>query len=319
MKKYVILTITLLILLVASLCIGAVGIPLSEVISTFTTSTKAPHSIIVISRIPRSLGGVIAGMSLALSGLLMQSLTQNDLSDATILGVNNGASLAVLVAMTYLGMTSRLGYLIIAFIGGLFSFFIVYLMAQARSPVTNVKLILSGAALSMILSACISALLLPNIQTMERFRFFQLGSLGRFTMTDLKWLSLILFLILIVVMILLKPLSLFALGSELAVSLGVNVSRIRFITAFCSILLATSITALCGPIGFIGLMVPHFARLMGAAKLKEQMGLSLFLGAILLLASDIIARLLGNSEVGVMTALIGAPLLIVMLQRRAYA
>lgn len=318
-RKYLILMISMILVMSLSLGIGATRTSMKDVLEAFLSPTLTHTSIIVRSRVPRTIGGLLAGCSLALSGLLMQCLTRNDCADGTVLGVNSGASLAVISAMICLGISAHQAYLFFAFIGGLLAFFCVYVLAHSGGRLTPTKMILSGAALSMILSSLISAIILPNIQTMERFRFWQLGSLGAMTMSDLMILGPVLVLAIGISFFLIRPLRLFMLGDEMAVSLGVNVPLITTIAAFCSILLVSCVTALCGPIGFIGLMVPHMIKIIGIHDLKHQMVLSMMLGGILLVISDIFARVLGNVEVGVITALIGAPVFILMLRRSTHA
>ncbi len=318
------LVISLLILglcVFLSLTFGARTVSVNEVIGViFNHQIENMNQQVIVERIPRTIFGILAGMALAVSGALMQAITRNPIADPSILGVNTGAALSVVVGIAFFSISSLQHYILFAMIGaGITSVFVYFVGSLGMGGATPIKLALAGAATSAALSSLLSAVLLPSTQVMNAFRFWQVGSIS-----GADWQSIIGFLPilgggLILAFGLAPFLDVLALGDEMATGLGVNTSLIRLLGAISGVALCAGTTAIAGPIGFIGLMVPHAVRMIFGSSLKTLLPLSAISGANLLLLSDVIGRLLGRPgelEVGIVTAFIGAPILI-MIARKA--
>ncbi|HGQ9730240.1 TPA: FecCD family ABC transporter permease, partial [Streptococcus pneumoniae] len=257
---------------------------------------------------------ILAGSSLAISGVLMQSVTRNPIADPGILGINTGASLSVVIGLSFLGISSSISHISFAIIGGLVSAIFVYAIAvSGKAGLIPIKLALSGTCVSMALSSFVSFLILPNNNVLDKFRFWQIGSLGAATLSSISTLLPFIILGHLIAIFISSDLNALAMGDEMAVGLGVNVNRIRSLAIIASVLLCSSITAIGGPIGFVGLIVPHFCGLFISKDIRTMTISSSFIGAELLLICDIIGRMLGKPgeiEVGIITAIIGGPVLI---------
>ncbi|HGQ4192728.1 TPA: FecCD family ABC transporter permease [Streptococcus pneumoniae] len=231
-----------------------------------------------------------------------------------ILGINTGASLSVVIGLSFLGISSSISHISFAIIGGLVSAIFVYAIAvSGKAGLTPIKLALSGTCVSMALSSFVSFLILPNNNVLDKFRFWQIGSLGAATLSSISTLLPFIILGHLIAIFISSDLNALAMGDEMAVGLGVNVNRIRSLAIIASVLLCSSITAIGGPIGFVGLIVPHFCGLFISKDIRTMTISSSFIGAELLLICDIIGRMLGKPgeiEVGIITAIIGGPVLI---------
>ena len=267
-------------------------------------------ALAVQSRIPRTVLAVLAGAALALSGALMQTITRNPLADPGILGVNTGAALAVVIGIAFLGVSSAFGYLGLALVGALLTAFFVYVVGSiGPGGTTPIKLALAGAATTAALSSLVAAILLPRQAVMDEFRYWQVGNVAR---ADWETMGVIVPVLVIAGVIAL------ALGDDVAVGLGVHVGRIRVVSAVAGVALCAAVTALAGPIGFVGLMVPHAVRLISGPDLRWLLPLSALGGAVLLTLADTIGRVIGSPgevEAGIITAFLGAPVLIAIARR----
>lgn len=316
---YIFGLLALLVAVLASLTFGSKSLTFAQMLSALTDSSDVSvEAIIVRERIPRTLFSIIAGGALALSGTLMQSITRNPLADPSILGVNMGASLFVVFGISFLGITTYSQYIWLAMLGAGLTTALVYYIASLGGGTTPIKLALAGSATSAILSSLVSAIILPNSDVMNTFRFWQVGSVSGATYESI--LTILPFIIVgIVIAVIYTPaISALALGDEVATGLGVNVGLVRLITAFAGVILCASVTALAGPIGFVGLMVPHTIRLLFDTNVKHLVPLSLIFGGVLMTISDVIGRVIGSPgevEVGIVTAFIGAPILIVIARK----
>lgn len=326
MSKKKLLLVTILSLLVLSLAIylslryGSRAVSMHDFLLAFSDKADVPFETSVIrTRIPRTVFGVIAGAGLGVSGVVMQSITRNPLADPSILGINTGASLFVVIGMAFFGISSANQYIWLALLGaGLTSVF-VYAMANiGASGMTPVKLALAGTATSISLNSLVSTIMMPRTQVMDQFRFWQVGSIGASSVETIQ-LALPFIIIGFIIAIIMSPsLNTLALGDDMATSLGLNVNLVRGISAISSVLLCGSITALAGPIGFVGLMVPHFIRLIFGSDMRYMIPFSAIGGAILLVLSDVLGRVLtspGDIEVGIITAFIGAPIFILAVRK----
>lgn len=249
----------------------------------------------------------------------MQAVTRNPIADPGILGVNTGASLFVVSGIAFFGISSANEYIWFALAGAAVAAIFVYGIGSLGSGgATPIKLALAGAATSAALSSLVSGILLPRTDVMNSFRFWQVGSISGANWNGIT--TVLPFLIVgIVVGILSAPtLNILALGDDVATGLGVKTGVVRLVGAFAGVLLCGATTALAGPIGFVGLMIPHTMRLLCGPNLRYMIPMSAVGGATLLTLADVAGRVLGRPtelEAGIITAFIGAPILIFIAMR----
>lgn len=312
--------ICLAICVIASLAFGARYISFSEVIDALLHFDAASISHVVVrERIPRTVFGLVAGASLGVSGVLMQSITRNPIADPSVLGVNTGASLFVVSGIAFFHINTADQYIWFALAGAAVTAVFVYgIGSMGRGGATPIKLALAGAATSAALSSLVSAIILPRTDVMNAFRFWQVGSISGATWKGIS--SVLPFLILgLVIGILASPaLNALALGDDVATGLGVRTGTVRIAGALAGVLLCGATTALAGPIGFVGLMVPHTVRLLCGPNLRLIIPMSAVGGSIVLTLADVIGRLIGSPselEAGIVTAFLGAPILIIIAMR----
>lgn len=309
------------LLALLSLAIGSKSLSIGEVWSGLLAGDGSRESIIVWQlRMPRTVLAILAGAALAVSGVLMQALTRNPLAEPGLLGVNAGAAFAVVIAISVFGAARSSDYLWAAFAGaGLASVF-VYLISIRRTRASDhARLVLAGVALTATLGACTRIVTLFDATAFDSYRFWVIGSVADrgidVVMSVLPFISAGL-----VVALLLGPsLNALALGDDQAVALGVPVAALRVVVIATITLLCGAATAAAGPIAFVGLVVPHVLRLVVGVDQRAILGLSALVGPSLVLAADVIGRLVSQPselEVGVVTAFIGAPVLIALLLRR---
>jgi iron complex transport system permease protein len=315
---FLLIVLLTLIMAVLSLMLGKVTVSFKSVIEAFDSSIVNNEVNIVRARMPRTIFALLAGCSLSVSGALMQSITRNPIADPSILGVNTGAALFVIMGMSF-SQVGRISSLVLAFVGGLLTMVCVYLISSfGYGGMTPIKLALAGAAMSIALQSIVNALMLKDRLLMDRFRFWQVGSLSKASWQDIMIVLPVIIVSLIIAYLLSSSLDIMALGDEMATSLGINVSFIYVLSTIVGVLLCASITALAGPIGFVGLMIPHFVRLLCGNAMKKVLLFSSLLGSAVLLSSDIIGRLVGGSaeiEVGIIMALLGAPVFIMIVRK----
>ena len=297
----------------ASLAWGSRYIHFSEVINSLTQSKDMSFNALVVrERIPRTVFSLIAGASLGVSGALMQSITRNPIADPSILGVNTGASLFVVIGITFFNLSTANGYIWFALVGAAITAICVY-------GITPIKLALAGSAVSAILSSLVSLIILPRADVMDAYRFWQVGSLSGATWESIKAVLPFLIVGFVISIVSTPALNALSLGDELATGLGVNTGVVRILCAIAGVILCGATTAIAGPIGFVGLMIPHTIRLIFGSDMKNLIPMSAIGGAIILTISDVIGRIIGSPselEVGIITAFLGAPILI-MIARKA--
>lgn len=322
-KLSVIITISLILLgacMIASLAFGAKQIEFDEVIYVlFHIEDTSFAALVVRERIPRTVFCLIAGAALGVSGAIMQAITRNPIADPSILGVNTGASLFVVIGIAYFQISSANQYIWLALLGAAITSVFVYGIASiGHGGTTPIKLALAGAATSAALSSLISALILPRTDVMNAYRFWQVGSVSGATWTGIKAVLPFIIVGLLISFVCIPALDILALGDEVATGLGVNTGIIRIFGAIAGVLLCGAVTALAGPIGFVGLMIPHTIRLLVGPNMRRIIPMSAIGGSILLIVSDIIGRLIGSPselEVGIITAFLGAPILIFIARK----
>jgi len=323
-KKFVfsiILCLALLsIMAIFSISLGAKSIAFTKVIDVLLgNDPDSLEAAIILQRIPRTVFGILAGGALGISGALMQSITRNPIADPSILGVNTGASLFVVAGIAFFNITVAYQYIWLAIIGaGVTAVFVYSVASMGKDGATPLKLALSGSAVSIVLGSLVSTIMLPNNRVMEAFRFWQVGSIGSATWESIMLISPFLIVGFIISMFISGYLNNLALGDEAATALGTNVVMTRTIGALSSVLLCGATTALAGPIGFVGLIIPHIIRLIFGSEMSKMLPLSFLGSAILMLVSDIIGRVIslpGETEVGIVTAVIGAPVFILAIRK----
>ena len=260
----------------ASVACGAKSVGFQTVIrSLFHLGESSFDATVVQARIPRTVFGILAGAALSISGALMQAITRNPIADPSILGVNTGASLFVVFGIAFLHINKGIQYIGLAFAGAALTAILVYGLASiGHGGATPIKLALAGAAASTALQSLVNTIMLPSTQVMDQFRFWQTGSISGADWADIR-LLLPCFVIGFFLSIFLAPsLNALALGDDAATGLGLNVPLIRASSALAGVLLCASTTALAGPIGFVGLMIPHLIRLLLGPDMRKILPLS---------------------------------------------
>ena len=319
-KVFILLIILLGVCILASLAFGSRMVEWTDVLDgLFHPDVQSHEANVVRQRIVRTIFSLMCGAALGVSGALMQSVTRNPIADPSILGVNTGASLFVVCGIAFFNISSATEYIWLAIAGAIITAIFVFgIGSMGSGGATPLKLVLAGAATSAILSSLVVAVMIPRTNVMDQFRFWQVGSVGAG-----NWDSISLFIPFLLVGMLIAiftapALNALALGDDVATGLGVRTGTIRFSAAFGGVLLCGVATALAGPIGFIGLLATHLIRLVIGPDLRIVIPLSALSGAIILTISDVCGRLLGSPgelEVGILTAFIGAPILILITMK----
>jgi iron complex transport system permease protein len=274
----------------------------------------------VAKRIPRTLLAVVIGAALGLSGAVMQGVTRNPLADPGILGVNMGASLSVVTAVAFFGLTSPTGYIWVAMAGAAGTAVFVYTVGSlGRGGATPFKVALAGAATSAAFASLVSAVVLPRNDIAGGFRLWQVGGVGGGSYERIGQVLPFLAAGFVLCMLCARPLNSLALGDEIAAGLGERVALIRATAALGAVVLCGASTAVAGPIAFVGLVVPHACRLLVGVDHRWLLPFSALTGAALLTFADVAGRVVARPsdiEVGIVTALIGAPFFIHIVRRQ---
>ena len=309
-----------MLLCLVSLAVGSHSLTLEEVAGAFVPGRTTVASVIVWQlRMPRTVLAVMVGASLAVAGVVMQGLTRNPLAEPGILGINAGASLSVVLSMSLLGLTDVSDFLWFAFAGAALAAFLVHLMSVCSADAGPARLVLAGVALGASLRSITGTITMYDSVTFDSYRFWVLGSLADRDTVLLVWV--VPFLAVGLVMALASGLTLnaLALGEEQAKALGVSPRRARALALTSITLLCGASTAAVGPISFVGLVVPQVLRLALGADQRRLLAVSLVAGPVLLLAADVVGRVIldsGEMEAGVVTAFIGGPVLLLMVIQR---
>jgi len=314
------LLILLIVAAAFSLLIGAKPLPLNVVFDALSGSCHSADCTIVLdARLPRTLAGLLAGGALGLAGALMQTLTRNPLADPGILGVNAGASFAIVLGAALFGFTLPQEQLLLAFCGALIaSLLVAFTGSQGGGQLSPVRLTLAGVALGAVLEGLSNGIALLNPDVYDQLRFWQAGSLDIRSLETLKVVLLPVGIAAAVALGLSRSLNSLSLGADTATALGNKVARTQILGLLVITVLSGSATALVGPIAFIGLMVPHISRWLVGGDHRWSLPVTLLATPALLLFADIIGRLLvpGELRVSVVSAFIGAPMLIWLVRRQ---
>ncbi|GAA4862409.1 FecCD family ABC transporter permease [Pseudonocardia benzenivorans] len=321
------LVLACLVLLVclASVAVGAKAIPLDHVWHALIAPTGTEDDVVIRSlRIPRTVLGLLAGAALGLAGALMQGHTRNPLADPGLLGVNAGAAFLVVVGIYVFGVSSLSGYVWFAFAGALGASVAVFALGAVgrRGGATPVTLAVAGAAVSALLFGLTSAVILTDVRTLDAYRFWNVGSLAGREPAIAGQVAPFLLAGALIALATAPALNALSLGDDVARSLGQSVRRTRVLGVAAITLLAGSATAACGPIAFLGLIVPHVVRSFTGPDHRWLLPASALSGAVLLLTADVVGRVVarpGELQVGIVLALLGAPFFIALVRRRKLA
>ncbi|OFO19816.1 iron ABC transporter permease [Rothia sp. HMSC061C12] len=314
----------LLVLLCAlSFAVGSRMFPLDRSIDGFLhpEANTIESKLIWAKRAPRTAAALLVGAALAVSGVLMQALSRNPLAEPGLLGVNSGAAASVVVGVGVFGVSSPFVQLWLALLGSGLAAALVFVMGLVDSKQnldSTARLVLTGVAVNACLGTITGIITMFNSKAFDSHRFWVVGSLENRTFEQVLSALPFVALGLVLSFMLIGPLRALALGEDAAAGLGVPVTMVRGATIIAIMALCGAATAVAGPIGFVGLVVPHVVRLLVGSDIARVLPLSLVYGPVLVLASDILGRVLvmpSELEVGIVTAFIGAPVLMVLVLR----
>lgn len=305
----------------ASLAIGAKEIPVGDVWTALVAPTGTENDIVVGSlRLPRTVLGVAVGVALGMAGAVMQGHTRNPLAEPGILGVSAGAAFLVVVGIYVFRVTSLTGYVWFAFVGAFAAAVLVFALGSAsRDGATPVMLALAGVAVTFLLQALTYALVISDAQTLDQYRFWAVGSLAGRDATVAAQVAPFLVAGVVLALVNSPGLNLLSLGEDVARGLGVNLTVTRWTGLAAITLLTGAATAACGPISFLGLVVPHVVRALTGPDHRWLIPASGLAGAVLLLVADVVGRVVvrpGELQVGIVLALVGAPFFVLLVRRR---
>jgi iron complex transport system permease protein len=314
----------LLLLLVAvllSLAVGSRSLPLSTVVDALLHDDGSTASSVVWDvRVPRTLAGIAAGAALGVAGALIQALTRNPLADPGLLGINAGAAAGVVLSITVFGLTSLWASVWFAMAGAVLAGLLVYALASGgRGGATPERLALGGAVIAAVFTGIGQTLMLLDAQALDQLRFWSVGSLARADSQTLTTVAPFVGVGLLLALSLVRPLNALALGDDGARALGAHVDRTRFVGLLAVTLLCGAATSAVGPLVFVGLAVPHMARMVAGADQRWTLPLSMLLAPALLLFADVLGRVAvrpDELDAGVVTAVIGAPVFIALVRYR---
>nr|WBO77115.1 iron chelate uptake ABC transporter family permease subunit [Streptomyces sp. SBE_14.2] len=311
----------LVLVALASIAIGAKDLSLAQVWHGLFQDSGTYSDVVVDDRVSRTALGLLAGAALGLAGAVLQALTRNPLADPGLLGLNAGASAAVVTAISFFGVTSMTGYIWFAFFGAAAVGALVWFLGGSRGA-TPVRLALAGTAISAALYGYLQAVMISDDAALGRMRFWTVGSLSAATDSTIKQVLPFLVIGMLLALALARPLNAMAMGDDTAKALGANLNRTRALSMLAATVLCGAATAACGPIVFVGLMVPHVVRSFTGPDLRWILPYSAVLSPVLLLGADVIGRIVARPaevQVGIITAIIGGPVFILLVRRRRTA
>ncbi|MET8024321.1 FecCD family ABC transporter permease [Streptomyces avermitilis] len=313
--------VILVLVALASIAIGAKELPLDQVWHGLFHDSGTYADVVVGERRSRTVLGLLVGAALGLSGAVLQALTRNPLADPGLLGINAGASAAAVTAITYFGVTTLSGYVWFAFFGAAAVGALVWFLGGSRGA-TPVRLALAGTAISAALYGYLQAVMIMDDAALGKMRFWTVGSLA--SATDSMIMQVLPFLVIgsVLALTLARPLNAMAMGDDTARALGANLNRTRALSMAAATVLCGAATAACGPIVFVGLMVPHVVRSFTGPDLRWILPYATVLSPVLLLGADVVGRIVARPaelQVGIVTAVIGGPVFIYLVRRRRTA
>ncbi|GAA1009468.1 MULTISPECIES: FecCD family ABC transporter permease [Streptomyces] len=313
--------VILALVALTSIAVGAKELSLTQVWHGLFQDTGTYGDVVVGERLSRTVLGLLAGAALGLAGAVLQAVTRNPLADPGILGINAGASAAVVTAITFFGVTSLSGYVWFAFLGAAAVGVLVWFLGGSRGA-TPVRLALAGTALSAALYGYLQAVMIMDGAALGKMRFWTVGSLT--AATDAVIVQVLPFFVIgtVTALLLARPLNALEMGDDTARALGAGLDRTRALALFSATVLCGAATAACGPIVFVGLMVPHVVRSFTGPDLRWILPYATVLSPVLLLGADVVGRIVARPaelQVGVVTAIIGGPVFILLVRRRRTA
>lgn len=310
----------LVALSVVSVSFGMRAVSPDDIVAGLTGHDATIAQAAVLKRVPRTVLAILVGAALAMSGAAMQAVTRNPIADPGILGVTGGAALAVVIGLAFFGLSSAWGQIAVAIVGAAVAAVFVYAVGSlGRGGATPLKLTLAGAATSAAFASLISAIMLPRVELLQAWQSWQVGGVGGADWAKIGVLVPVLAVGALICLACARGMNSLALGDELAAGLGESVFRTRLISALGAVLLAGAATAIAGPIGFVGLVIPHLCRMLVGTDHRWLLPLSAMAGAVLLVAADVVGRVVAAEEelqVGIVTAVIGAPFFIWIVRRQ---
>ncbi|WP_138418044.1 FecCD family ABC transporter permease [Aquibacillus sediminis] len=302
-----------------SLSVGASSIDLGTIIHSLFLGEETQQSRIIQSlRLPRAIVGAIVGANLGIAGAIMQAITKNPLASPQIFGVNAGASLMVVIAVVLMPSFSPTNLIFFAFLGAALGGSIVYYMASTGGGMTPIKLALAGITVHMFLTAMIEGLIIFHEHSTEDILFWLAGAIDGRTWDHVQVILPWALIGIVGAMVFAKQLTILSLGDDMARGLGQKIALFRIVASVFVIILAGSSVAIAGPIGFIGLIIPHIVRKLVGVDYRVVIPASALLGAVLLVLSDVISRFISfpaESPVGIVTALIGGPFFLYLARK----
>lgn len=305
--------------LALSIGVGARQLSPAEVWHGLFDSGSPAYPVVHEMRLPRTLLGLLAGVALGLAGGVMQALTRNPLADPGLLGINAGASAAVATAIAFFGVATFNGYVWFALLGAAVVSVLVYAVGGGRGA-TPARLALAGSGLNATLYSYVSAVILLDSASLDRMRFWTVGSLASAEPATVARLAPFVVAGLLLALALARPLNALALGEDSATALGARPARTRTGAIVAVTLLCGAATAACGPIVFVGLMVPHLVRALTGPDLRWLLPYCAVLAPVLLLGADVLGRVVarpGELQVGIVTTVLGGPLFLYFVRRGA--
>ena len=313
--------VAIVILSILSVAFGVRAVSMADILAAFGGHDDTIEQAAIIKRMPRTVLAILVGAALALSGTTMQAVTRNPIADPGILGVTTGASLAVVVGIAFFGISGAYSYMFLAIVGAALAAVFVYAVGSlGHGGATPLKLALAGAATAAAMGSLISAIMLPRVDLLPVFQAWQVGGVGGAEWPRIAITAPALAIGALICVACSRGMNSLALGDDMAAGLGENVFRTRLISALGAVILAGAATAIAGPIGFVGLVVPHFCRMIIGTDHRWLLPFSALAGSVLLLSSDIIGRVIAPSseeiQVGIITAVIGAPFFIWIVRRQ---
>jgi iron complex transport system permease protein len=305
----------------ASIAIGAKELSLEQVWHGLFQDSGTYGDVVVAERLSRTVLGLLVGAALGLAGAVLQALTRNPLADPGLLGINAGASAAVVTAITYFGVTSLSGYVWFAFFGAAAVGALVWFLGGSRGA-TPVRLALAGTAISAALYGYLQAVMIMDEAALGKMRFWTVGSLSSADDSVITQVLPFLLTGMVLALALARPLNAMAMGDDTARALGAHLNRTRALSMLAATVLCGAATAACGPIMFVGLMVPHVVRSFTGPDLRWILPYAAILSPVLLLGADVIGRIAARPselQVGIVTAILGGPVFIFLVRRRRTA
>ncbi len=319
LSKFLIIYLPILVsVIIIGICLGSTDLTVTEIATALFCGEDSTASVIVTYiRLPRVLAGLLAGAGLGISGVLLQTVTANELASPNIIGINSGAGLAVIITLSLFPRLS--GLLPIGAFVGAFASSLLILFVSAKFGSSHSIILLIGIAVTTVLNAVISLFSLIDEDVLAEYNHFTIGSLKSVTAEELVIPAILIILSLALSLGLTGRLSLLCLGDSSAIALGINVKRLRITALLCASASAAAVVSFAGLLGFVGLVVPHISKVQVGTNPRKMLVSSAVLGAVTVILADVLGRtLFSPSElpVGILMSLIGAPYFFFILLRR---